>query len=66
MKILSAEDKIVLESTAMFAMARWEQGWWKEAEQLNVRVIETRKIKLGEDHPDTLINTANLVVTYMH
>ncbi|KAJ5144433.1 hypothetical protein N7476_004949 [Penicillium atrosanguineum] len=31
-----------------------KQGRWKEAEQLEVQVMETSKTKLGEDHPDTL------------
>ncbi|OGE46802.1 hypothetical protein PENARI_c107G06786 [Penicillium arizonense] len=50
---------------------RWEeaeqldvQGRWEEAEQLDVQVIETRKTKLGEDHPSTLTSMANLASTY--
>ncbi|KAF6781660.1 Kinesin light chain 5 [Colletotrichum sojae] len=40
------------------------QGRWKEAEELNVRVMETRKTVLGEEHPDTLTSMANLASTY--
>ncbi|KAF3007144.1 hypothetical protein E8E15_000324 [Penicillium rubens] len=39
-------------------------GLWDEAEQLEVQVMETRKTKLGEDHPDTLTSMANLALTY--
>jgi hypothetical protein len=29
------------------------QGRWKEAEELDVQAMETRKRVLGEEHPDT-------------
>ncbi|RMZ82040.1 hypothetical protein DV736_g6643, partial [Chaetothyriales sp. CBS 134916] len=37
---------------------------WEAAEELFVQVIETRKKKLGADHPDTLTSMANLASTY--
>ncbi len=40
------------------------QGQWKEAEELDVQVIETRKRVLGEEHPDTLTSMADLASTY--
>jgi TRAP-type mannitol/chloroaromatic compound transport system substrate-binding protein len=40
------------------------QGWWEEAEKLEVQVMETRKTKLGADHPDTLTSMASLAFTY--
>ncbi|KAI6544140.1 hypothetical protein MCOR05_002643 [Pyricularia oryzae] len=40
------------------------QGRWKEAEQLEVEVMETSKEKLGLDHPDTLTSMADLASTY--
>ncbi|KZL83841.1 kinesin light chain 3 [Colletotrichum incanum] len=40
------------------------QGRWEEAEKLDVQVMETRKTKLGADHPDTLTSMANLASTY--
>ncbi|KAJ5324219.1 hypothetical protein N7476_002819 [Penicillium atrosanguineum] len=61
---LGAEDKETLASTAMLAKAYSLEGRWKEAEQLNVQVLETRKTKLGADHPDTLASMANLASTY--
>ena len=40
------------------------QGRWEETEQLEMRAIETRKAKLGENYPDTLISMANLAFTW--
>ncbi len=39
-------------------------GLWKEAEKLEVQVMETRKAKLGVDHPDTVTSMANLAFTW--
>ena len=39
-------------------------GRWKEAEQLNVQVVKTRKRVLGEEHPSTLTSMANLAFTW--
>jgi hypothetical protein len=38
------------------------QGRWKEAEELEVQVMETRKRVLGQEHPDTLTSMGNLAV----
>jgi hypothetical protein len=40
------------------------QGRWKEAEELGLHVMESRKRVLGEDHPDTLTTMGNLALTY--
>ncbi|KAH0544448.1 hypothetical protein GP486_008515 [Trichoglossum hirsutum] len=40
------------------------QGRWKEAEELEVQVMKTRKRVLGEEHPDTLTSMANLAFTF--
>ncbi|KAJ6114716.1 hypothetical protein N7486_000494 [Penicillium sp. IBT 16267x] len=40
-----------------------DQGRWEEAEQLDVQVMETRKTKLGEDHPNSLTSMNNLAHT---
>jgi hypothetical protein len=45
-------------------MALYNDGWWKEAEELEVQVTETFKRVLGEEHPDTLTSMANLALTY--
>ncbi|KAF2726793.1 hypothetical protein EJ04DRAFT_452655, partial [Polyplosphaeria fusca] len=39
------------------------QGRWREAEQLEVQVMETRKRVLGDEHPDALISMNNLAFT---
>ena len=42
----------------------WNQGRLKDAEVLEVMVMEKRKELLGEDHPDTLLSMGNLAMTY--
>jgi hypothetical protein len=42
------------------------QGQWKEAEELEVQVMQTRKRVLGEEHPETLTTMRNLASTYKH
>ena len=42
----------------------WRQGRWAEAEELEVRVVETMKKVLGKEHPDTLVSIGNLASTY--
>lgn len=39
------------------------QERWKEAEELEVHVLKTRKRVLGQEHPHTLISMANLAWT---
>ncbi|PSN59131.1 hypothetical protein BS50DRAFT_580214 [Corynespora cassiicola Philippines] len=39
----------------------FREGWWSEAEKLD---MQTRKTKLGDDHPDTLTSMANLAFTW--
>ncbi|KAI1680292.1 TPR-12 multi-domain protein [Pyrenophora tritici-repentis] len=46
------------------AMTLHSDGRYEEAEELFVQVMETRKTKLGADHPDTLTSIANLASTY--
>jgi Tetratricopeptide repeat len=40
------------------------QGRWKEAEELEMQVIEKRKRVLGAEHLDTLTSIGNLASTY--
>ncbi len=46
-----------------FGTVYYNKGQWDKAEKLFVQVIETRKTKLGVDHPDTLTSIANLAST---
>ncbi|BCR88829.1 tetratricopeptide repeat protein [Aspergillus chevalieri] len=39
------------------------QGRWKEAEELDMKVMETRKQVLGPEHPSTLNGMHNLAYT---
>ncbi|KAF9486036.1 hypothetical protein BDN70DRAFT_767836, partial [Pholiota conissans] len=40
------------------------QGHWKEAEELEVEMIEKFKQVLGDNHPRTLMSMANLASIY--
>ena len=40
------------------------QGRWKEAEELELQVMETSKRVLSDEHPSTLTSMANLAATY--
>jgi hypothetical protein len=53
-------------SMANLASTYWNQGRWEAAEELQTDVMETRKKKLGADHPPTLTSMANLATTYVH
>nr|XP_036584474.1 Kinesin light chain 5 [Colletotrichum truncatum]KAF6793992.1 Kinesin light chain 5 [Colletotrichum truncatum] len=53
-----------LTSIANLASTFWNQGRWKEAEELFVRVMETSLRVLGEEHPSTLTSMANLASTF--
>ena len=48
------------------ASAFWNQGRWKEAEELEVQVMEVRKRVLGQEHPDTLTSMGNLASTFSY
>jgi hypothetical protein len=61
-KVLGEEHPYTLTSMANLASTYRNQGRWKEAEQLEVKVMETRKKVLGEEHPDTLTSVANLAI----
>ncbi|KAM0362811.1 hypothetical protein ACHAPK_011498 [Fusarium culmorum] len=60
-RILSQRESLV--GTILGELFYYE-GLWKDAESLFVEVMETRKTKLGPDHPDTLTAMANLASTY--
>ena len=47
-----------------FALVMQENGDWKNAESLEVQVVNLRKKLLGEEHPDTLSSMENLAETY--
>ncbi len=57
---LGTEHPSTLTSIAKLASTYRNQGCWKEAEDLEVQVMETRKRVLGAEHPDTLTSMNNL------
>jgi len=52
--VLGEEHPSTLTSMANLASTYRNQGRWKEAEELDVRVMETSLRVLGEEHPSTL------------
>ncbi|KAK6368052.1 hypothetical protein LTR81_028014 [Elasticomyces elasticus] len=63
---LGEESEPTLWSRGMLAWAYRNQGRWKEAEELEVEVMETRVRVLGGEHPDTLTSISNLTTTFMY
>ena len=63
-RVLGREHPSTLTSMANLASTFWNQGRWKEAEELEVQVMETRKRVLGLEHPSTLTSMAKLASTY--
>jgi hypothetical protein len=49
---------------ANLALTYRNQGRWKEAEDLDVQVMETSLRVLGQEHPDTLSSMNNLAFTW--
>jgi tetratricopeptide (TPR) repeat protein len=49
-----------------FGMLLQEQGYFKEAEMLENKVVDTRNRILGVEHPDTIRAMANLAAIYQH
>ncbi|KAI1554711.1 kinesin light chain, partial [Pyrenophora tritici-repentis] len=52
-----------LSSMANLASTYRNQGRWKEAEQLEVQVMQARKRVLGDEHPDKMTSMHNLAFT---
>jgi hypothetical protein len=50
MRMVGPEHPDTLTSMASLALTFWNQGRWKEAEELDVQVMETRKRVLGQEH----------------
>ena len=64
LRVLGEEHPSTLTSMANLAATYWNQGRWKEAEELQVEVMQTSLRRIGEEHPDTLSSMANLAATY--
>ncbi len=63
-RVLGEEHPSTLIIMANLASTYRNQGRWKEAEELEVGVMETTKRVLGKEHPDTLTIMANLAFTW--
>nr|POF20689.1 kinesin light chain [Quercus suber] len=62
--LLGAEHPSTLTSMANLASTYKKQGRWKEAEELQVKEMETPRTVLRAEHPDTLASMNNLALTY--
>ncbi|KAJ5900074.1 hypothetical protein N7495_004818 [Penicillium taxi] len=63
-RLFNKENKDVLASISMLAIAFRLEGQWEKAEELEEQVLKTRRTNLGTDHPDTLASMANLASIY--
>ncbi|KAL7772958.1 hypothetical protein CFE70_002922 [Pyrenophora teres f. teres 0-1] len=61
---MNEDDDERLHLASKCAMTLHSDGRYEEAKELFEQVMETRKTKLGLDHPSTLSSMANLASTY--
>ena len=57
------EDHDTLVAASLFAVILGDQGRWKEAEELEVQLMETYSDKFGPEHPSTWASMSNLAST---
>jgi hypothetical protein len=62
-KLFDPEHENTLNSMVMVGLVYNLGGQWREAEDLEVQVIETRKRVLGAEHLYTLTSIGNLAST---
>ncbi|KAJ3523319.1 hypothetical protein NM208_g12500 [Fusarium decemcellulare] len=62
--VLGNDHSSTLDVMVDLATVYWEQGRLKEAELMELRIIEGRKKIFGEEHPSTLNAMHNLASTY--
>jgi tetratricopeptide (TPR) repeat protein len=58
------DDEEILDLASKCATTLFSDGRYKEAEELQVQVMQTRKRVLTDEHPDTLLSMAKLASTY--
>jgi hypothetical protein len=63
-RVLGQENPDTLTSMAKLASTFWNQGRWKEAEELQATGLEICSKVLGQEHPSTLTSMASLASTY--
>jgi hypothetical protein len=64
LRVLVIEHPDTLLSMGNLASTYRNQGRWKEAEELELQVIEMRKRVLGVEHPETLLSMNNLAFAW--
>ncbi|KAJ7850243.1 hypothetical protein B0H13DRAFT_2401407, partial [Mycena leptocephala] len=57
-------QQVVVDFGARYGSIYWEAGWYEEAKELRLTVLEQRKHVQGDDHPDTLRAMGCLASTY--
>ncbi|KAF8533565.1 hypothetical protein BDD12DRAFT_864548 [Trichophaea hybrida] len=62
MRVLGDNHPDTLTSMNNLSLVLSKQGQWKEAEELQMQVIDMSKRVLGDEHPDTLTSIANLAI----
>ena len=65
-RVLGLEHPSTLTSMAHFASIYRNEGRWKEAEELELQVMETSSRVLGLEHPNTLTSVASLALTFWY
>jgi Cdc6-like AAA superfamily ATPase len=60
------DDEKRLELAWKCATALSSDGWYKESEELEVQVIQTRNRLFGNEHASTLTSMSNLATTYCY
>lgn len=63
MEVLGNDHERTLTSMGNLALAYWNLGKFKEAEEMQVRVLEGTKKISGEEHVETLLSMNNLAYT---
>ena len=65
-KVLGEKHPSTLTSMANLASTYQSQGRWKEAEEMNWRVLEGYEKVLGIEHPNTLTSVDSLALIMQH
>jgi hypothetical protein len=61
---LQGGTNVVPDVAARLQRVYVDGGRWKEAEKLDVLMMETRKQVVGEEHSNTLTSMSDLALTY--
>ncbi|KAJ7870703.1 hypothetical protein B0H13DRAFT_2280573 [Mycena leptocephala] len=59
-------QQVVVDFGGQYGIIYFHAGWYEDAKELELAVLEKRRQVLGDAHPDTLRAMANLASTYSH